>query len=250
MLCPRCGRENREGAKFCGKCRASLVPELACPACGHSNQPDQDFCDECGHSLVEASAPSLPSPGLASPSPHPTSFVSGRYKVKRFLGEGGKKQVYLAHDTSLDRDVAFALIKTLGLDDAARERITREARAMARLSDHPHIMPIYELGQHQGQPYMVLPLMGGGDVEGLIKKAPNQRIPLARALQIAQQVCQGLQFAHDRGFVHRDLKPGNVWLTADGTAKIGDFGLALPPGRPPADGGGDDGGDAYISIRP
>jgi tetratricopeptide (TPR) repeat protein len=152
--------------------------------------------------------------------------------VKRFLGEGGKKKVYLAHDTQLDRDVAFALIKTEGLDEAARERILREARAMARLSDNPHIMPIYELGQETGQPYMVLPLMGGGDVEGLIKKAPNRRIPLPRVLEIATQVCQGLQFAHARGIVHRDLKPGNVWLTSDGTAKIGDFGLALPLGGP------------------
>ena len=103
---------------------------------------------------------------------------------------------------------------------------------MGRLGDHPHIMPIYDLGQHEGQPFMVLPLMGGGDVDGLIKKAPNRRIPLERALEIASQVCRGLQFAHAKGIVHRDLKPGNVWLTADGTAKIGDFGLALPLDRP------------------
>lgn len=132
----------------------------------------------------------------------------------------------------LDRDVAFALIKTEGLDEAARRRITREAQAMGRLGDHPHIMPIYDLGQEQGQPYMVLPLMGGGDVEGKIEKAPDHRMPLQQAIKIAQEVCRGLQFAHAKGIVHRDLKPGNVWLTADGTAKIGDFGLALPLDRP------------------
>jgi serine/threonine protein kinase len=128
--------------------------------------------------------------------------------------------------------VAFALIKTQGLDEAARTRITREAQAMGRLGDHPNLMPIYDLGQEQDQPFMVLPLMGGGDVEGLVKKAPERRIPLEKAIQIAAQVCRGLQFAHEKGIVHRDLKPGNVWLTADGTAKIGDFGLALPLGRP------------------
>jgi len=148
--------------------------------------------------------------------------------VKKFLGEGGKKLVYLAHDTVQDRDVAFAMIKTDGVDEAARARITREARAMGRLGDHPHIMPIHDLGQHEGQPFMVLPVMPGGDVEGLIAEAPNQRIPLERAVEIAKQVCRGLEFAHTKGIVHRDLKPGNVWLTADGTAKIGDFSMFSP----------------------
>jgi hypothetical protein len=71
----------------------------------------------------------------------PTSFANGRYQVRRFLGEGGKKKVYLAHDSLLDRDVAFALIKTEGLDAAARQRIIREAQAMGRLGDHPNIVP-------------------------------------------------------------------------------------------------------------
>ena len=80
--------------------------------------------------------------------------------------------MYLAHDTVLDRDVAFALIKTEGLDDVAKTRITREAQAMGRLGDHPHLMPIFDLGNENGQPYMTLSLMGG-DVEGLAKKAPT-----------------------------------------------------------------------------
>jgi serine/threonine protein kinase len=77
---------------------------------------------------------------------HPASFASGRYAVRLFLGEGGKKKVYLAHDTALDRNVAFALIKTEGLDDIAKARIVREAYAMARLSYHPNIMQIFDLG--------------------------------------------------------------------------------------------------------
>jgi tetratricopeptide (TPR) repeat protein len=157
----------------------------------------------------------------------PTSFANGRYQVKEFLGEGGKKKVYLVHDTLLDRDVAFALIKTEKLDDASRTRVTREARAMGRLGDHPNIVAIYDMGDHEGQPYIVIPLMPGGDVEGLIEKATEHRLPLDKAIDIAKAVCRGLDYAHSKGIIHRDIKPGNVWLSADGTARIGDFGLAL-----------------------
>ena len=157
----------------------------------------------------------------------PTSFANGRYEVTGFLGEGGKKKVYLAHDTTLDRDVAFALIKTEGLDDASRQRVTREAQAMGRLGDNPNIMPIFDLGDENGQPYMVQPLMGGGDVEALIEDAEDGRLSLEDALRIASEICHGLEFAHSKSIIHRDLKPGNVWLTDDGTARIGDFGLAI-----------------------
>ena len=207
-----------------------------------------------------------PTPTPAKTPDQPTSFANGRYEVKRFLGEGGKKRVYLAQDTLLDREVAFALIKTEGLDEVSRTRITREgldevsrtritregldevsrtritregldevsrtritreAQAMGRLGSHPHIVTVFDLGEHEGQPYMVTELMGGGDVEGVIESAPDHRLPLDQAINIAKETCRGLEFAHSRAIVHRDLKPGNVWLTGDGTAKIGDFGLAV-----------------------
>ncbi len=163
----------------------------------------------------------------AAAADQPTSFANGRYQVKQFLGEGGKKRVYLAHDTLLDREVAFALIKTEGLDDAGRSRISREAQAMGRLGSHSHIVTVFDLGQEADQPYMVTELMGGGDVEGIIADAEDHRIPLEQAIEITKETCRGLEFAHSRGIVHRDLKPGNVWLTQDGVAKIGDFGLAV-----------------------
>ena len=86
-------------------------------------------------------------PAAARESAAPTSFAGGRYIVERFLGEGSKKRVYLAHDELLDRDVAFALIKTEGLDEVGRERIAREAQAMGRLGTHAHVVSVFDLGQ-------------------------------------------------------------------------------------------------------
>ena len=97
--------------------------------------------------LSTSTSSTAPFPGASS---QPTSFANGRYQVKRFLGEGGKKTVYLAQDTLLDREVAFALIKTEGLDDVSRTRITREAQAMGRLGSHPHIVTVFDLGDHEG----------------------------------------------------------------------------------------------------
>ena len=98
---------------------------------------------------------------------------------------------------------------------------------MGKLGDHPNIVGIFDMGEEKGQPYVVLPLMPGGDVEGLIEKAPERRLPIEKVIDLGKSVCRGLEYAHGKGIIHRDLKPGNVWLRADGTARIGDFGLAL-----------------------
>jgi class 3 adenylate cyclase len=155
--------------------------------------------------------------------------------VKRFLGEGGRKCVYLAHDSKLDRDVAIAVIKTEGLDEAGLERVHREAQAMGRLGDHPHIVTAFDIGDEGGQPFIVSQYMAGGDLEGLLQQAENHRLSINQAVLIANQIRQALEHAHSRGIIHRDLKPGNIWLTeapsaASGqaqTAKLGDFGLAM-----------------------
>jgi class 3 adenylate cyclase/tetratricopeptide (TPR) repeat protein len=157
----------------------------------------------------------------------PASFADGRYVVRGFLGEGGRKKVYLAHDEKLDRDVAVAVIKTEGLDEAGMSRVKREAQAMGRLGDHPNIVTVFDIGDDGGQPYIVSQYMGGGDLDAMLNKAPDRRLPIPEAMRLAIQVQQGLAHAHERGIIHRDLKPGNIWLTEDGTAKIGDFGLAV-----------------------
>jgi len=201
-----------------------------CQGCGSSQPPGTKFCSECGQSLGSAASPSrTPTP---QPSPTlPTSFAGGRYQVRRFLGEGGRKRVYLAHDTKLDRDVAIAVIKTEGLDDAGLARVRREAQAMGRLGDHPHIVTVFDVGDEGGQPYIVSQHMAGGDLEGLLQTAESHRLPLDHAMRIVIEVRDALEHAHSRGIIHRDLKPGNIWLTQEGTAKLGDFGLAVAVDR-------------------
>jgi serine/threonine protein kinase len=93
---------------------------------------------------------------------------------------------------------------------------------MGRLGDHPNIVTIHDVGDDNGQPYIISQYMAGGAVDAL-----GLPLTAARTLEIAKGVCRGLAHAHANGVVHRDLKPGNVWLSADGTAKIGDFGLAV-----------------------
>src|SRR4029077_8855553 len=115
-------------------------------------------------SVIPATAPAPPS--------LPAAFGGGRYRVTGLLGEGGKKVVYQAHDTLLDRDVAFALIKTDGLDDAGRERVKREAQALGRLGSHPNIVFVFDLGEESGRPDIVTELLPGGDLAHRIGAAP------------------------------------------------------------------------------
>ena len=161
MNCPSCGQENPDGSQFRLGCGGGM--SLSCSNCGNSLPLNSRFCNACRTPVTSPTGPASASPTPASqPSrSQPTSFADGRYEVQRFLGEGGKKKVYLAHDSLLDRDVAFALIKTEGLDEAGRTRISREAQAMGRLGSHPHIVTVFDLGLEEGQPYMVSELMGG-----------------------------------------------------------------------------------------
>jgi len=98
---------------------------------------------------------------------------------------------------------------------------------MGRLGSHPHIVTVHDIGDEDRQPYIIQEFMEGGSVQDIVDQAPDQRLPIDRCLQIASEVCQALQHAHDRGIIHRDVKPGNIWLTADGHARLGDFGLAV-----------------------
>ncbi len=127
----------------------------AVPAMDPENKDAIAFMATAERALRAAATPtyiqptSIPATTPIVTTDQPTSFANGRYQVKRFLGEGGKKKVYLAHDTMLDREVAFALIKTEGLDEAGRSRIQREAQVMGRLGSHSHIVSVFDLGQEK-----------------------------------------------------------------------------------------------------
>jgi len=156
----------------------------------------------------------------------PTSLAGGRYQVDELVGEGARKRVYRAHDTRLDRTVALAIVKTDGLDAAGLARVRRETRAMGRLGDHPNVVTVFDVGDESGRPFIVSQYLAGGDVEHVLRTSPDNRLPLERAVQIAADVSAALAYAHAHDTVHRDVKPGNVWLTDEGTARLGDFGLA------------------------
>src|SRR6516165_9298383 len=230
MKCRSCGHENRTGASFCGACGGALVAEQECGNCGRTNPAGQRFCDGCGSPLGEEVS-RRPTATEQPPAVTPPSLGDGRYCVERFLGEGARKRVYLAHDERLARHVAIGVVRTEGLDEIGLARARRETEAMGRLGDHPHIVTIHDVGDEDGRPYIVSQYMAGGDVASLIAAAPDGRLSVQEAARIGEHVCLALEHAHGRGIVHRDIKAGNVWLTEDGTAKLGDFGLAMATDR-------------------
>ena len=120
------------------------------------------FCDNCGAPLEAAPADAAT---REPPSDLPESFADGRYRVQRFLGERGRKRVYLARDTAEDRDVALAVFETEGVEETVLATSRREVQAMRRLGDHPHVVPVLDTGEEDGRPYIASRYMPGGDVE-------------------------------------------------------------------------------------
>ncbi|MCU0781976.1 MAG: serine/threonine protein kinase, partial [Akkermansiaceae bacterium] len=219
--CPQCAQR----IALDGEDLASLqgAAGFDCPACG-GWVPLAPGTTEAG--AVSEAAPGAPrhadwvAPSAADVS---RSFDS-RYRIQRLLGRGGMGAVYEGFDTRLDRRVAIKILPAgSGSDPGALLRFEREAKAMAAL-DHPNIVHIHDYGQTpDGNPYFVMEFIDGMDVHHL---RHSGQLDLPGALELVSQVCAALQYAHSRGIVHRDIKPGNILVTREGVAKVADFGLA------------------------
>src|SRR5438552_445809 len=149
----------------------------------------------------------------------PEKVIAGRYRLHELLGRGGMSEVWRAEDLELGRDVAIKLLAP----DADRARFEREARAVAALA-HPNVMQLYDYGESEERPYMVLEYVPGGTLEDRLRDAEPLRDD--EISQIAVGIASGLAHAHARGVVHRDLKPANVLFDEEGRLKIADFGIA------------------------
>jgi len=153
----------------------------------------------------------------------------GKYRVRAILGRGGMGVVFRAHDPHLDRFVALkAMLPSLATSPSAKERFFREAKAAAALK-HPHVVTIHDVGEDRGAPYLAMELLEGESLDDRLKR--ENRLPVSEVLLIGREIAKGLAAAHDKGLIHRDIKPGNVWLEGnEGHVKILDFGLARAMG--------------------
>jgi tRNA A-37 threonylcarbamoyl transferase component Bud32/tetratricopeptide (TPR) repeat protein len=148
-----------------------------------------------------------------------------KYEIVRPLGKGAMGQVYLAHDTVLDRDVALKVMAAQIADDPElKQRFEREAKAIAKMQ-HPNLVTVFDLGNlTDGSPYIAMELLKGQDLQKSVRQPPP--MTLERKVSVIVQVLVGLAHAHQRGIVHRDIKPANIFIQEDGSVKIMDFGVA------------------------
>src|SRR6185436_19246068 len=155
--------------------------------------------------------------------PLPPNTTLAHYTLISKIGAGGMGEVYRARDSRLARDVAIKLLPPEVSTDSDRlQRFEQEARATSALN-HPNILTVYDIGTHEGSPYIVAELLEG---EELRDRLDSGSIPLRKAIDYAQQIVSGLSAAHEKGIVHRDLKPENLFITNEERVKILDFGLA------------------------
>jgi len=149
----------------------------------------------------------------------------GRYHILEQLGEGGMAIVYKAYDTRLETDVAVKVIRTENILPSVLERslkrFEREAKALARLT-HPNIVKVTDFGEHEGRPYLVMEYLPGGT----LKQRLGKPIPWTEAIPILLPIARALDFAHRQNMIHRDVKPSNILITADGEPMLTDFGIA------------------------
>jgi serine/threonine-protein kinase len=147
----------------------------------------------------------------------------GRYEIKSEVGRGGMATVYYAYDPNFEREVAIKVLPPEFLHDPQfRVRFEREAKMVA-LIEHPAIVPVYDFGEEEGQPYIVMRYMAGGSLSDKLKKGA---LPVSQVIQMLSVLAPALDAAHAKGIIHRDLKPGNILFDQYDNPYISDFGIA------------------------
>ena len=159
--------------------------------------------------------------------PTTPGMVAERYLLQRQLGRGASKDVWLAHDLTLDRGVALARVS----GPSAWERLRREARLTARLGGHRHIVTVHDVFDDAGTPCLVARYMTGGSLADRLERAAAGRLEPQEVIAAGREIADALAHAHTHGVVHRDVKPDNVWIDAEGEAALGDFGVAVTEGE-------------------
>lgn len=200
------------GFRSCAVCSAPLEPDAVCLACAFDGALAGE--DEVGEMEHQSSF------GKFAPK---AAGDFGKYQLTKELGSGGMGVIWEAEDTSLKRTVAIKMIRGFAFSSSSeQQRFQREATAVAQL-EHPNIVPVYEVGEVEGQPYFTMKRFTGGTLSEKMASGPmDQR----EAAQIMEKLARAIAHAHERGVLHRDLKPDNVLLDSSGEPHLTDFGLA------------------------
>ena len=246
MLCPACGEQNQNDSRYCSSCGFELTPSLQSKVSGPAASSIPVSSVSAGPSAGSGNGSGAAS-GIdlnevnASPSPpqeagptaiQPGTVVRDRYRIERLLGQGGMGSVFLSTDTTMNRKLAIKFINPeLWQRRAAYLRFIREANVCLDMT-HNHIIRVYNLEEWQGQAFLTMEFLDGISLRMLMHQLKKQKgnLDWGRCRSILRQMLEAMEYAHSKGVVHRDLKPGNIMLARDADAThrvvVMDFGLA------------------------
>ena len=222
MVCPHCRTPNPEGTSTCFRCSAPLgLGEVTLPA---SPPGDPVATVASGGTQGTWAQPSILADSFSLSSLEPGAVLANRYEIVKLLGEGGMGAVYRARDQELEREVALKVIRPeLARNAQVLQRFKQEL-ILARQVTHRNIIRIFDLGQAEGIRFITMEFIEGEDVAQMLSR--RGKVPAQEAVAIITQVARGLDAAHSEGVVHRDLKPQNVMVDAQGKCCVMDFGIA------------------------